>query len=260
MKLTKRTIDALALPPAGDTVLWDDGLSGFGVRVFSSGRKTFVIQYRNAHGASRRLTIGKLGEITPEEARKAAAKLLAGARLGSDPAAVRAEARNAPRIADLITAYLAEGPASRPDKKASSWLRDRSTLTCHALPLLGTKNARALVKADIERWQSDVAAGKTAVDVKTGFRGRCTVVGAFEKMVRNRTPDLLDAWLRQTGQSLLSSFARGLRSDEAAIIAAMTDPWSNGQAEGQINRLKTPKRQMYGRAKLDLLKARMIAA
>ncbi len=86
------------------------------------------------------------------------------------------------------------------------------------------------------------------------------LVGAFEKMVRNRTPDLLDAWLRQAGQSLLSSFARGLRSDEAAIIAAMTDPWSNGQAEGQINRLKTLKRQMYGRAKLDLLKARMIAA
>jgi transposase len=86
------------------------------------------------------------------------------------------------------------------------------------------------------------------------------LVGAFKKMVRNRTPDLLDAWLRQAGQSLLSSFARGLRSDEAAIIAAMTDPWSNGQAEGQINRLKTLKHQMYGHAKLDLLKARMIAA
>jgi transposase len=40
----------------------------------------------------------------------------------------------------------------------------------------------------------------------------------------------------------------------------MEEPWSNGQAEGQINRLKTLKRQMYGRAKLDLLKARMIAA
>lgn len=86
------------------------------------------------------------------------------------------------------------------------------------------------------------------------------LVDAFQKMVRNRNPDLLDAWLSKAEQGLLSSFARGLRADKGAIVAAMEEPWSNGQAEGQINRLKTLKRQMYGRANLDLLKARMIAA
>jgi transposase len=86
------------------------------------------------------------------------------------------------------------------------------------------------------------------------------LVDDFQRMIRNRTPDRLDAWLPKTDQSLLSSFARGLRTDRAAAVAAVEEPWSNGQAEGQINRLKTLKRQMYGRAKLDLLKARMLAA
>jgi len=84
------------------------------------------------------------------------------------------------------------------------------------------------------------------------------LVDAFQTMIRNRQPDLRDAWLPKAEQSLLSSFARGLRADREAVVAAMKEPWSNGQAEGQINRLKSLKRQMYGRAKLDLLKARIM--
>jgi len=86
------------------------------------------------------------------------------------------------------------------------------------------------------------------------------LVDEFQNMIRNRKPDALDAWLPKAEQGMLSSFAHGLRADREAVVAAMEEPWSNGQAEGQINRLKTLKRQMYGRAKLDLLKARMIAA
>ncbi|TFL15905.1 transposase, partial [Jannaschia formosa] len=52
----------------------------------------------------------------------------------------------------------------------------------------------------------------------------------------------------------------GLASDHAAVAAALTEPWSNGQTEGQISRLKTLKRQMYGRVNIDLLKARLVAA
>jgi transposase len=57
----------------------------------------------------------------------------------------------------------------------------------------------------------------------------------------------------------LASFANGLRADQAALTAALREPWSNGQTEGQINRLKMLERTMYGRANLDLLKARLIA-
>jgi len=55
-------------------------------------------------------------------------------------------------------------------------------------------------------------------------------------------------------------FAAGIRQDYAAVAAALQYAWSNGQVEGQINRLKLIKRQMYGRAKLDVLKARLLYA
>ncbi len=60
--------------------------------------------------------------------------------------------------------------------------------------------------------------------------------------------------------SELHGFAAGLRGDEQAVRAALTLPWSSGQVEGQITRLKLVKRQGYGRAKLDLLRARLIRA
>jgi transposase len=58
----------------------------------------------------------------------------------------------------------------------------------------------------------------------------------------------------------LTTFAAGLRQDGAAVRAALTLPWSSGQAEGQINRLKFLKRQMYGRASFELLRRRVLLA
>lgn len=82
----------------------------------------------------------------------------------------------------------------------------------------------------------------------------------FTDMLRNRREDALAGWLDEAADSMIASFARGLRSDCAAVAAALREPWSNGQTEGQINRLKTLKRQMYGRANIDLLRARLLAA
>ncbi|MFG6621463.1 transposase [Sulfitobacter sp. 1A05707] len=84
------------------------------------------------------------------------------------------------------------------------------------------------------------------------------LIDRFTDMVRNARENALAAWLDEAEESMLSSFARGLRSDQAAVAAALQKPWSNGQTEGQINRLKTLKRQMYGRANIDLLKARLV--
>ena len=64
----------------------------------------------------------------------------------------------------------------------------------------------------------------------------------------------------EAAASPLASFANGIRIDREAVAAAIVEPWSNGQTEGQITRLKLVKRQMYGRAKLDLLQARLITA
>ena len=86
---------------------------------------------------------------------------------------------------------------------------------------------------------------------------------AFTALIRARQPDRLDPWLRQAQDSALPAFrgfAKRLRIDEEAVRAAMTSPWSSGQVEGQINRLKMIKRQMYGRANLDLLGRRFLLA
>lgn len=64
----------------------------------------------------------------------------------------------------------------------------------------------------------------------------------------------------ESGIPILVTFGQGLQRDYAAVSAALALPWSSGQAEGQINRLKTLKRQMYGRASFDLLPARVLRA
>jgi len=86
------------------------------------------------------------------------------------------------------------------------------------------------------------------------------VLDGFQAMVRSKAADDLDAWLEKAEASLMASFARGISKDLAAVQAAIASPWSNGQTEGQVNRLKLVKRQMYGRAKVDLLEARLIGA
>jgi transposase len=84
---------------------------------------------------------------------------------------------------------------------------------------------------------------------------------AFTRMVRKRSPTKFNEWLRSAAQSKLKefvSFARGLSEDYEAVMNALRYKWSNGQLEGQVNRLKLVKRMMYGRAKFDLLRARML--
>lgn len=85
----------------------------------------------------------------------------------------------------------------------------------------------------------------------------------FAQLVRQRQPEQLDPWLERAEQSNLAPFtrfARSLRDDYDAVKAGVTLPTSNGQVEGQINRLKMLKRQMYGRAGIKLLERRFLLA
>jgi transposase len=79
-------------------------------------------------------------------------------------------------------------------------------------------------------------------------------------MIRTKVEADLEPWIADASASLLASLAAGIAKSKAAVRAAITGPWSNGQTEGQINKLKMVKRQMYGRAKIDLLEARLIGA
>ena len=83
----------------------------------------------------------------------------------------------------------------------------------------------------------------------------------FRGILRGDNSDKLDEWLddaQSSGVSSIERFARVLHRDIDAVKNAITEPWSNGQAEGQINRLKTLKRAMYGRAGVELLRARLL--
>ena len=87
------------------------------------------------------------------------------------------------------------------------------------------------------------------------------LVQEFGRIIRKRLSNQLKEWLRSAAQSKLTefvSFARGLSEDYGAVMNALRYEWSNGQLEGQVNRLKLIKRQMYGRAKFDLLRARVL--
>jgi transposase len=85
----------------------------------------------------------------------------------------------------------------------------------------------------------------------------------FVSMLRKRQVEPLDAWLKRIkehGPGELLGFASGIRRDDAAVRAGLSRSESNGQVEGQNTRLKYLKRQMYGRAKFDLLRFRVLHA
>lgn len=85
-------------------------------------------------------------------------------------------------------------------------------------------------------------------------------VRAFADLLRQKDPAGLTPWLEAAAETDLGGFVTGLRQDEAAVRAAIVEPWSNGSVEGQVNRLKLIKRSMYGRAGFDLLRQRVLHA
>ena len=93
------------------------------------------------------------------------------------------------------------------------------------------------------------------------FKEAIELAQSFAFLVRDRRPEQLDPWLERAVKSQLSPFnrfAKRLREDYDAVKVGVTLPWSNGQTEGQINRLKMLKRQMYGRAGMELLSRRFL--
>ena len=105
-KLTKRYVDSLK-PNLEDIVHWDDELSGFGVRVRPSGRKTYIAKCR-CRGRQIKMTIGPHGPITVEQARTKARSIIAEAKAGRDPAAEHSRLRKSPTVAELGHRFLNE--------------------------------------------------------------------------------------------------------------------------------------------------------
>ena len=188
-KLSKRVVDA-AEAQGKDYVIWDDELPGFGLRVFTSGKRSYLIQYRSA-GRSRRYTIGQHGVWTPELARKEAKAQLGRVAQGDNPAEERQLDHKAITVKELCDLYfndlkagLVLGKGGRP-KKATTIVTDTGRIYRHIVPLLGTRRVKDLVKADINKILKDIMAGKTRVSIKTKkLRGKAIVQGGVGTATR----------------------------------------------------------------------------
>lgn len=182
-KLTKRVVDAIRPDPDGKEVfVWDEGdgsLKGFGVRMMPSGVASYLVQYRNAEGRTRRKVIGRVGTLTPDEARTLAGDDLKAATKGADPSAERSAARAAPTVAEICAWYLKEAEAGRllgrRDAPIKPWTiyQDRSRINAHVLPLLGSRKVNSLKPDDIRDFVNAIRAGKTA-KARAGRGGETT--------------------------------------------------------------------------------------
>ncbi len=100
-KLTKNMVERVKPDPERDLIVWDSALPGFGLRVYPSGRRKYVVQYRTKENRQRRLVIGPHGVLTAEKAREIARDILVAVSKGGDPAADKRAAREAPTGRDL---------------------------------------------------------------------------------------------------------------------------------------------------------------
>lgn len=127
MKLTKKIIDAARSPAAGQIFLRDDALRGFAVRI-TNGSKSFILE-KEIHGKVRRLTLGRYGALTLDQARQLAREKMVDIAHGKDPVAERQQRRQAPTWGELETMYLAR---HAPRKKSA--IDDIGLLNHHLAP------------------------------------------------------------------------------------------------------------------------------
>lgn len=183
MRLSIRTVEGLE-PSDTDYFVWDDELPGFGLRVYASGRKTYLVQYRSSR-RTRRLTLGIHGALTPEMARREAKIHLGDIAKGGDPAEEKKTNRSGMTVRELCERYMEDAEIGlvpgkrRMPKKPSTLQADRSRISSHITPLLGTRLVKEVTRADIHQFMRDVALGKARRDRKTKLRGRSIVRGGL---------------------------------------------------------------------------------
>lgn len=214
-KLTKRAIDSAKPLPASEFRLWCDDPRGFGLRVKSSGVKTFFVQYRSpVTGKKVRHSIGQYGRLSLDEARAKARKLLADVVDDRDPALEQRRKKlealsKARTISELCDDYMRDARAGRVTyhkrpKKASTLDIDAGRIRRHIKPLLGKRLVIELAPDDVREFLHDVRTGKTAIVEKTGPRGKARVKGG--PVAASRTVDLL-------GSLFTYAVKNGLRDD-----------------------------------------------
>ncbi len=245
VRLTKRVVDRLKPEVGRDVVLWDSELPGFGLRVKPSGVRSYMVQYRNAGGRSRRLTLGRHGVLTPEQARDLAKQRLAEVTKGADPATERAAVRKAMTVAELAERYLKEHAETH--NKPSSAREFRALLKRRILDPLGKLKAEAITTADVMRLHHSLRdtpyeANRTlallsklfnlaeAWKIRPQHSNPCTHVKRYAERKRERF--LSAVVLSRLGAAL--SDAERTKTERPAIIAAIRLLAFTGCRRGEI--------------------------
>lgn len=211
MKQTRAiTIEVVKAINPGE-IIWDTKVVGFAVRRQKSEARTYVVKTR-INNQQRWFTIGRHGSPwTPEKARREAQRILGSVAEGQDLTSIRDENKAAMTMGALCDLYLREVEAGKiltkfgEPKKASTISTDHGRIERHIKPLLRKRLVKDITTQDVKRFMNDVAAGKTAADVKTGLRGRAIVEGG--RGTATRTVGLL-------GGIFSYAIDNGMRPDE----------------------------------------------
>jgi integrase len=231
-KITKEFIDKLAAK-GREFFEWDAEVRGFGVRVMKSGRISFIVQYKTPQGATRRMVIGQVGALTPDQARKLAKARLAEVEQGRDPSAQRHEARTALTVDELCGQYLEAARAGlvltrfRKPKRPRTIYDDEGRVLRHIKPLIGHLVAAnpPLTAAVVQRMADAIAAGKTAGTFKTKSRGVAKVAGGAAAAAR--TVELFGgiwSWAERRGLVSGPNPARGVEKHKGDAKERFLNP------------------------------------
>ncbi|MAC54905.1 MULTISPECIES: tyrosine-type recombinase/integrase [unclassified Hwanghaeella] len=145
-RLSKRTVDTLS-PGEKEYFVWDEDMPGFGLRVWPTGRKVYLIQYRDSGGRTRRKGLGKHGVVTAEDARKEARELLASVARGANPSGDAKRKRVAPTVEELCERFMDEYVPSH--CKASTAKEYRRNIDLFIKPRLGKMKVAEIERSDI---------------------------------------------------------------------------------------------------------------
>lgn len=268
-RLTKRIVDA-AVKQDKDSYLWDDELTGFGVKITPAGKKVFLIQYRvgGAKGRTRRVTLGHLGPVTCDEARTRAKELLGMVRTGKDPAEERDRRKAEKTFGETITSF--EKAHVNLKTKASTAAEYKRALKLHVPDKLRRRPIGDIGRADMEQLHQDLSgkpimANKVLAILsklfnwaeKTGLRppgeNPCRYVERYDEVKRERflSPDelgKLGTALAADERPYVVAAIRLLLFTGARVSEILTAEWSWVDLEKGTIRLpdsKTGRKTVY---------------
>ena len=245
-KLTQRLVESLRPDENRDYIVFDEMVPGFGVRVFRSGHKSYLVQYRSQK-RTRRYTLGNCNVLAPLQARKRAQSLLADVRNGKDPAQERLEGLAAPTVADLAERFLRDHCS-----KKKTGAEDRRNLEKDILPVLGRHLVNAVTCGDMDKLHAAIGE-RAKITANRVLAAASTMFGCAERWwmrpegtnpcrhVKYFRENRRERYLSEVELARLGSAIRAVETEGrtgAGVIAALWLLILTGARKGEIFNLR----------------------